>query len=543
MSLFSSGKPQPLGSLVKTQFEAGRRFLTGSPSIQDLRNLGYTQYCGSTSDCGYGSQCVDGLCRPIGNGNTQYGEGGCSSGSSTPPATLDCITCGYDGEKSCAGTRSCTFTPYGVTCRCGQSSGTGDDGNGGEEGKPCNKYCTTEYASYGSYSEGCSDRNTCSECYSCEGGDADNGNCTKKSRDDGAPCHCDPRPDESCEPRDEVALTCCSYRDTCAGRVEGLYCHETYRTFYPRCYDPDYPDCSGPQPTDEGCIECTYGTVSWNPNQSEPVLDEVGAFPCSEGCELNEVACTDPVSGNCFCRECCPKYGSADELINEDTGDRVTFLECCANKCPGEPGCSSSYDCGPGLCCGENGACVDCVNPTLNTCVISPKYTAQFDGSNFIKSNLCECYNIRVYSWGDGYYNRYQQNTNCSSLSTSSPIETDVLSSWMEFDCSAIAFDVGHATDPSSCTSGTNNCPTYIPGNYADFAGCDEVRYMPRNGILRVTRMNYQGELSYQFFSLWGGNYSKSANQIVEFYVNFEIEVEQRFENCATCTVSSDMYY
>lgn len=439
MSLFFQNKgslfSQPYTSLFdrlnirKRLGQAGDKFMQGNPSIEDLRLLGYTQYCGSTSDCGYGSQCVDGLCKPIGAGNTQYGEGGCSSGpSSNPPATLDCINCGYDSERSCAGTRTCRFTPFGVTCTCGQSTDTNTGDPEGEEGKPCNKYCTTEYSSYGTYGPGCSDGNTCSECYSCDGGDADNGNCTKKSRDGGAPCHCDPDPDESCTPRDEVPLTCCNYQDTCFGRIDQPYCHETYRTFYPRCYNPD---CSGPfYPDDPDCLACERSWVSWNQNQTEPVIPDDASKPCynEDGdtvCGSGEVLCTDPITGECTCRECCPQFGGPNEIINEETGDTKTFLECCRPTCQEDPSkCESSYDCGVGYCCDGSGQCVPC--PTTISCErLTPHITAAFDGASFVKSSLCDCVTITVnatcsYINGKYYSNPFTGEIDCSPEGCSS---------------------------------------------------------------------------------------------------------------------------
>lgn len=494
--------------------EAGNRFLQGNPSIEDLRLLGYTQYCGSTSDCGYGSQCVDGLCRPIGAGNTQYGEGGCSNGpSSNPPATLDCINCGYDSERSCAGGRTCRFTQFGVTCQCGQSTDTNTGDPDGEEGKPCNKYCTTEYSSYGTYGPGCSDRNTCSECYSCEGGDTDNGNCTKKSRDDGAPCHCDPRNDENCN-GDDTPLTCCNYRDTCEGRIPGLYCHDTYRTGYPRCYDPDY-QCPSPDPEDPESVECF---------DCESKTEYLGP---GETFELPE-ECVGGLSG---------KTG---EIINDATGDKAILYNCCTDN--GEcDECSSDLDCPSGTCCNGK-VCGTCSYPIPATipCGALSYPPVGFGGAGgggggaywSKPGSICDCYDIWVETFGSGYINNFTSQ-NCTTLSYVSDLTSYLESSVTGYGSNVIAVEVGHATNPSGCTSGTNVCPTFVPGDYGYYQACQDSGYLPRNGILKYYYYNTAtGEISYLFQGLWGGNYNGNVGKEYEYEVKFQIHAQRRLTNC-----------
>lgn len=426
MSLFSDNTPRRLGDLVRDQASAANRFLNGTPSISDLRVLGYTQYCGSTSDCGAGSRCVDGFCRPIGTGNTTYGPEGCSSGpASNPPVGLPCINCGYDSEKSCDGTRTCRFTPYGVQCWCGGSTGSGSTGTGDgpgpedETGKPCSKWCTTEYASYGSYSEGCGEKNTCSECYECQGDDDNVGTC--QSRDTGAPCHCYPDRNEPCGPIPGRELECCNHKFTCQGRIDNLtvpYCYDKYRVGIPRCYDPDYP-CKDPDSDD--CQICT--------DYTKTVLSG-DSFEIPEGCD------------------------STGEIIQELSGDKVILYKCCeqneeAVECRE---CKNNFDCLDDQCCIDGvcyqpgqGPAIDRVCPEKKCKNVNFVPEGGYP-KGFIPLNPCECYRFTVTNVLTGYWNVYTIASNCTTVNGS--LGLDGLAVWsMDLTNNHVAVSAGFFTE------------------------------------------------------------------------------------------------
>lgn len=418
MSLFFNNKKSSLFSkpyeslfdrsrLVERQGEAANRFLAGTPTIEDLRILGYTQYCGSTSDCGFGSQCVDGFCVPVGAGNTQYGEGGCSSGpSNNPPAALPCLNCGYNAEDKCAGSRICRFTPFGVQCWCGGTGPNGGDGTGPNDddtGKPCSKWCTNEYASFGSYSEGCDDSNTCDECFECEtdtvaGGDQ----CVKK--ESGAPCHCNQDPYEACG-GPVVELECCNFRDTCQGRIEGLYCYDRYRIGIPRCYDPEVPcpdpetDCFGP---------CVVSTIE------DSSGEDFDYSSLEEGCSYKGT------------------------IKNEATGDQVHIIECCP-KDEEKAGCGRCYsdnDCPEDFCCNfETGICEQCPPVTCEAeggLILSDEVTKAVAPLSWISLDMCQCYTFYAAWSPKGGGERYALNPPCTTVIGTFPRGSTLISYSMD---------------------------------------------------------------------------------------------------------------
>lgn len=250
---------RPNTNILSVGYSVNNKQFKQSSSISfSAAAFGGTSRCSSSTDCGAGFVCSSGVCVPSGGGNTYPGSSGtgCNSGQNgvdtgTPGNSCggksgtglgDCYQagCGQGGNVGCAsdsdsGPRCCRYSAgKGVQCYKGYCPPEPDG---------CSSYCTGHKASYGESGPSCDGRNECSECTACE-----DGQCVDKAD---KPCHCD----ESCEPPGPE-LICCSYRDTCEGRLPGPYCHETYRTYYPRCYDPDHA-CPSPPP--DPCRNCTTG--------------------------------------------------------------------------------------------------------------------------------------------------------------------------------------------------------------------------------------------------------------------------------------------
>lgn len=261
----------------------------------------FTGRCATSTDCGQGFFCDQGICRPVGTGNTATStDGGCSTG----PNENDGISsdtcgsrsgtgnlggcsspgCGAGGPGDCnGGGRCCRFTATSITCSNGRCSEPGDG--------RCTSYCSGYRSSYGSTGPGCSSSNTCSECADCI-----NNNCVPKTS--GAPCHCNPKAGDNCG-RPDTPLTCCNFKDTCEGRVYlpngQRYCHATYRVGVPRCFDPTV-SCDGPQ-YDPGCTICE--------NRTHTRLSGEPAFVLPDGCKQTGF------------------------IRNEDTGEEKYLYQCC----------------------------------------------------------------------------------------------------------------------------------------------------------------------------------------------------------------------
>lgn len=483
MSLFNTGYKNPLLSnttprnsgyvsnttLLQSQFQAANNFLRGNESPSDLRLLGYTQYCGNSSDCGAGYQCINGICTLVGSGNTSSGSEGCSSGPGGAAGPIPCGVCGYDKDTSCPGPKCCRFTTSGVTCFCGTCPDGG--GNGIE-------YCTEYYATYGEYATGCDPSNTCNECEVVE-----NGQCVAKDPDD-APCHCAPDPDESCVPRPIGPLECCNYKDTCEGRIPlppgQRYCYPVYRPGIPRCYDPDYK-CDKDSPNELDCQDCQDFTKT--------VYDDDPPFSLPSGCTQ-----TGYIQG----------------------GDRKVYLyRCCEFKdTPGCRECDSSNDCGIGKCC-VNGSCIDCGTPTGVPCsnLIQQNY---YVGNGTI-ADLCNCNSVTVTSTGFVVIVTYT-NTNCNQIAgiTTDPLN---LTQTLQFD-SRVKFEVGRYMNPLS-NSG------FVAGDYILQKECEVGSiFLPRNGILRAyNKIVSPTTPPFQDFQLWGGNFQLGRGQALKAEVYYSINV------------------
>jgi len=278
--------------------------------------------CSSSQECGAGFYCNNGTCVSSGGGNTYSITSGI--GCSVGPNGVDSGTYGGGGSRcgSSSGTGNGCYS-----AGCGQGSRVNDAASSGSKGNPCatccredssgnvrctsgscppegtcSEYCTNEKESYGSYGEGCDSRNTCTECSSCN-----DGTCEEKS-DAERPCHCN----NECGEREDI--TCCNFRDTCKGRIEGLYCHPTYRTWYPRCYDPDV-ECL---PGGSACRGCTTGS-----GPSVP-----------DGCTSKGFITSDLTGETIYIYECC-------EVLNEKPG--------CV-QCDEDQNCGECQYCDRGLC-------------------------------------------------------------------------------------------------------------------------------------------------------------------------------------------------
>lgn len=258
--------------------------------------------CARSSDCALGYFCNQGICEPIGTGNTGTDlEGGCSTGpnenggvggsdncgSSSSTGNLGkCASpgCGYGGPQDCdGGPRCCRFTATSISCwngRCTETEG------------PCSNYCSGHRATYGDNAPGCSNNNTCSECAACV-----DSRCVPL--EENVPCHCDPKDNDNCGRPDEP-LDCCNFKDTCFGRIMlpngQRYCHPTYRVGIPRCYDPTVK-CEDNR---YRCATCTNYTHTRLPG--EPI------FEIPEGCNRTGYIRNDATGEEKFLYQCCDSF-------------------------------------------------------------------------------------------------------------------------------------------------------------------------------------------------------------------------------------------
>lgn len=270
--------------------------------------------CAESTDCGQGYFCSSGFCRQVGAGNTGSApEGGCSVGPNENAGVstqscggqsgtgnlgkCGCPGCGYGSVNNCGGNRCCRYTSYSIQCYCGSCPCITCG-----KGQACSSWCSTHLSSYGALGSGCSTSNSCSECAACV-----DGRCQKL--EENVPCHCDPSGDDNCN-RPGVPLTCCTYKDTCEGRIYlppgQTYCHDTYRTYWPRCYDPNHTSekCNPPEPDSciASCENFTHTQLSGDPPWSPPA-----------GCNVTGTIQNDETGDQKILYQCCDSSDCDDD--------------------------------------------------------------------------------------------------------------------------------------------------------------------------------------------------------------------------------------
>lgn len=152
--------------------------------------------CTTTSDCASGYACVNGKCVQAGVGGSTGGgifagpgacdpfdpndpqrpipgAGGCNQGGAT--GCQGQANCGNGAQiRKCCGTRTCSFSAFGVVCVCDEDINFGT---------ACSDFCDSYLAANGEGGAGCTEEQACGECNECSSGE-----CVPKLN---RPCWCD----------------------------------------------------------------------------------------------------------------------------------------------------------------------------------------------------------------------------------------------------------------------------------------------------------------------------------------------------------------
>ena len=284
--------------------------------------------CVSSSECASGFACINGRCEQQSTaGSTDGGSagcgledngdggggGGCAGGGCTEPS-CDNTECDCDTSS----TRTCRTDENGdIVCEC-----VPDD----EEGKPCSKFCTNQWLSFGVYRSPCTPVNTCSECSDCilaVGGDVPR--CSRKASSPTLPCQCDQDLTGDANPS-STNLECKQCTNS------GAYIND--------------PNCSFE-------VTCTRNCACGPIEQTIPVPSTILAQVRQQYC-LNRLRC--PSIAEIDPDNCDPE-GPIDETCDTANGDYVTSYD------PAGPGNNIRIRCGAVWCNSKDCNCYTRITP------------------------------------------------------------------------------------------------------------------------------------------------------------------------------------